>query len=61
MEKINENYLAKRVAEVEGKIKKQDIAQIKETVSIVLDILGNEWIEGNELGVIHLIKKHIGS
>ena len=32
MEKINENDLAKRVAEIEGKNKRQDIAQIKETI-----------------------------
>jgi hypothetical protein len=58
MAKINENEMAKQVAEIEGKQEKQDIAQIKETMKIVLDILGGHWQYGNEIGVIELLKKH---
>jgi uncharacterized membrane protein len=58
MAKINENELAKQIAEIEGKKEKQDIAQIKETLKITLDILATQWEDGNEVGVIELLKKH---
>lgn len=58
MAKINENELAKQIAEIEGKKEKQDIAQIKETLKITLDILGTHWQDDNEIGVIELLRKH---
>lgn len=61
MKKINENNLAKSIAFVEGKVKNQDITQIKEILKIVLDSLATEWEDGNEEGVIDLIKRHKNS
>ena len=59
MAKINENTLAKMVAEQENGKKEISIAQIKEVIKLTLDYLGNEWIDGNETGVIELVKKHL--
>lgn len=61
MKKINENAMAKVVAEIEGGEKNQNIAQIKETIKITLDYLADEWKSGNEEAVVSLIKKHMNS
>ena len=58
MAKINENKLAKDIAEEEGGELNLGIAQVKEVQKLILDKLANEWTEGNEDGVIQLIKKH---
>lgn len=55
---IDENILAEFVASQEGGAQAQSIAQIKEIMRHVLDALGREWKDGNEAGVIKLIKKH---
>jgi len=56
MRKINMNKVAKLVSEWEGKKKEVDIAQIKEVVSIFLDILADEW-QDNAAGVVELITR----
>jgi len=57
--KINENILAKKIAEVEGGRKNLSIAQIKEVQKLLLDYLATEWSNGNEVEVIKLIISHI--
>ena len=55
---INQNKLAKSISEAEGKREEVNIAQIKEIMKITLEHLADEWNNGNESGVISLIKKH---
>lgn len=60
MAKINENILSKHISQYEGGAKELSIGQIKEVQRILLELLAVEWETGNELGVIELLKKHIG-
>ena len=57
MAKINENVLAKQIAEREGGHKNLSIAQIKEVLNIALDLLSD--ITPSE--VMALIEKHHNS
>lgn len=57
MPKINENELAKKIAEREGLKKQVNIAQIKEVLKATLDILWNEYLMSD---VCRLIEDHGG-
>lgn len=57
--KINQNTLAKQIAENEGLKEALTIAQIKEVIRLTLRQLADEWAEENEEGVITLIKSHM--
>jgi len=41
--KINQNVLAKRISETEGKLKEVNIGQIKEVQKVLLRILATEY------------------
>ena len=56
--KINQNILAQKIAECEGLKDSLTIAQVKEVLKLTLQELAAEWKEGNEEGVIYLIKQH---
>lgn len=54
---IDENRLAVEVTRREGKKQEQSIAQVKETIKALLDVLAAEWRE-NPGGVARLLRKH---
>ena len=56
---IDENILAEYVSVFEGKKESINIAQIKETQKILLDLLGMHW-QSNPRGVVALLRKHGG-
>ena len=57
MAKINLNTLAKELVESEGGKENLSIAQVKEVLKLAVARLGEEWKNGNEVGVIELLKK----
>lgn len=56
MKRINMNEFAKRVAEIEGKKKSQDIAQIKETLRIALGVLANNYLPSEVMELLERYK-----
>lgn len=54
---IDENLMALRVVNVEGKKESISIAQVKEVQKIVLDMLAVAW-QTNPRGVVALLRKH---
>lgn len=52
---INQNWIAERIAVIEGKKEEVNIAQIKEILKITLDILATDFSESE---VSELLEKH---
>jgi hypothetical protein len=50
--KINENNLAKVIANTEGKKVEVNIAQIKEILAITLDILANDYMPSEVMALL---------
>jgi hypothetical protein len=58
MAKINQNDFAKEVMSIEGLKIQVGIGQSRELTSIIIGLLGREWLDGNEIEVIRLLKEH---